>query len=141
VEGKRSVELDPLSMINNADLGNTYFYAHRYDEAAAAVRKAIEIDPSSHLAHYNLGEILQQNGQLGEAIAEYKKAVELDEDAEALALLGQAYARLGQRSEAEQILARLTEEAKTRYVSGYSMALMYLGLGEKEHAIEALERA
>src|SRR5438477_4568467 len=69
VEGKHAVELDPLSMINNADLGNTYFYARRYDEAVSAVRKAIEIDPSSHLAHYYLGEILQQKGQPAEAIA------------------------------------------------------------------------
>jgi TolB-like protein/Tfp pilus assembly protein PilF len=141
VEGKRSVELDPLSMINNADLGNTYFYARRYDEAVSAVKKAIEIDPRSHLAHYDLGEILQQKGQLSEAIAEYKKAVELDDDPQALALLGQACARSGKRSEAEQILARLTEEAKTRYVSAYCLALVYLGLGEKEHAIAALERA
>jgi TolB-like protein/Tfp pilus assembly protein PilF len=141
VEGKRSVELDPLSMINNADLGNTYFYARRYDEAVSALKKAIEIDPRSHLAHYYLGEVLQQKGQAAEAIAEYKKAVELDDDPQALALLGQAYARSGNRNDAEKILARLTEEAKTRYVSAYNMALMFLGLGEKENALDALERA
>jgi TolB-like protein/Tfp pilus assembly protein PilF/class 3 adenylate cyclase len=141
VEGKRSVELDPLSMINNADLGNTYFFSRRYDEAVSALKKAIEIDPRSHLAHYYLGEVLQQKGQAAEAIAEYKKAVELDDDPQALALLGQAYARSGNRNDAEKILARLTEEAKTRYVSAYNMALMFLGLGEKEKALDALERA
>jgi TolB-like protein/Tfp pilus assembly protein PilF len=140
-EGKRSVELDPLSMINNADLGNTYFYARRYDEAVAPLRKAIEIDPGSHLAHYYLGQVLQEKGETAAATAEYKKAVELDDDPQALACLGQAYARSGKRREAEQILARLMEEAKTRYVSAYNMALMFLGLGQKEHAIDALERA
>ena len=59
----------------------------------------------------------------------------------ALALLGQAYARAGQRDEAQKILARLTEEAKSRYVSGYSFALVLTGLGDKQSAIEALERA
>ena len=54
---------------------------------------------------------------------------------------GQAYARSGNRNDAEKILARLTEEAKTRYVSAYNMALMFLGLGEKEKALDALERA
>jgi TolB-like protein/Tfp pilus assembly protein PilF len=141
VEGKRSVELDPLSMINNADLGNTYFYWRRYDEAVSALKKAIEIEPHSHLAHYYLGEVLQHKGQAAEAIAEYKKAVELDDDPQALACLGQAYARFGNRNDAEKILARLTEEAKTRYVSAYNMALMFLGLGEKEEALNALERA
>jgi len=140
-EGKRSVELDPLSMINNADLGNTYFYGRRYDEAVSALKKAIEIDPGSHLAHYYLGQVFQQKGQAAKAGAEFKKAVELDDDPQALACLGQAYARWGKRKEAEQILARLTEEAKTRYVSAYNMALMFLGLGEKGNAIEALERA
>ncbi|HEY6155005.1 MAG TPA: tetratricopeptide repeat protein [Candidatus Udaeobacter sp.] len=140
-EGKRSVELDPLSMINHADLGNTYFYARRYDEAVSATRKAIEIEPRSHIAHYDLGEIFQKMGQLDAALDEYKKAVELDDDPQALALLGQAYARAGKRNEAEQILAHLIEEGKTRYVSAYNLALMYLGLGEKEHALDALERA
>ena len=57
------------------------------------------------------------------------------------AYLGQAYARAGQRDEAQKILAQLTEEAKSRYVSGYSMALMFMGLGDKEQAIDALERS
>jgi len=141
-EGKRAVELDPLSLINNADLGgNVYLNARRYDEAIAQLRKTIEIDPRFYLAHYYLGQAFQLQGQLTEAIAEYQRAVELDDDPEALAYLGQAYARAGQRDEAQKILARLTEEAKSRYVSGYSMALMFMGLGDKEQAIDALERA
>jgi TolB-like protein/Tfp pilus assembly protein PilF len=141
-EGKRAVELDPLSLINNADLGgNVYLNSRRYDEAIAQLRKTIEIDPRFYIAHYYLGQAFQLKGQLTEAIAEYQKAVELDDDPEALAYLGQAYARVGQRDEAQKILARLTEESKSRYVSGYSMALMFMGLGNKEHAIDALERA
>jgi predicted Zn-dependent protease len=56
-------------------------------------------------------------------------------------LLGQAYARAGQREEAQKILARLSEEAKSRYVHAYSFALMYLALGDKERAIDEIERA
>jgi TolB-like protein/tetratricopeptide (TPR) repeat protein len=141
-EGKRAVELDPLSLINNADLGgNVYLNARRYDEAIAQLRKTIEIDPRFYLAHYYLGQAFQLKGQRAEAITEYQKAVELDDDPEALAYLGQAYARAGQRDEAQKILAHLREEAKSRYVSGYSMALMFMGLGDKEQAIDALERA
>jgi tetratricopeptide (TPR) repeat protein len=141
-EGKRAVELDPLSLINNADLGgNVYFNSRRYDEAIAQLRKTLEIDPRFYIAHYYLGQAFQLKGQLAEAIAEYQKAVELNDDPEALAYLGQAYARAGQRDEAQKILARLTGEAKSRYVSGYSMALMFIGLGDKEQAIDALERA
>jgi len=140
-EGSRAVELDPLSLVDNVDLGWVYFAARRYDEAIAQMRKAIEIDSRSYLAHYYLGEAFQLKGQLADAIAEYRKAVELDDDPFALALLGQAYARAGQRDEAQKILARLTEEAKSRYVSAYSVALMFIGLGDKEQAMDALERA
>jgi len=140
-EGKRAVELDPLSMIDNADLGQIYFYARRYDEAISQVGKAIEIDPHSYLAHYYLGQIYQLQGHFTEAIAEYQKAVELDDDPQALAFLGQALARMGQHDKAQKILSRMTEEAKSRYVSAYSFALMFIALGDKERAIDALERA
>ena len=141
VEGKRAVELDPLSLINNADLGWVYINARRYDDAIAQLRKTIEIDPRFYLARYYLGEALQVKGQLPEAMTEYRTAVELNDDPLALALLGQAYARAGQRDEAQKILARLTEAAKSRYVSQYGFALVLIGLGDKEGAIDALERA
>jgi tetratricopeptide (TPR) repeat protein len=140
-EGKRAVELDPLSMIDNADLSWVYINARRYDEAIAQIRKTLEIDSKAYLAHYYLGQALQLKGQLTEAIAAYKKAVELDDDPFALALLGQAYGRNGQMDEAQKILVRLTEEAKSRYVSAYSFALMFMALGDKDRAIDAMERA
>jgi TolB-like protein/Tfp pilus assembly protein PilF len=141
VEAKRSIELDPLSMINNADFGNDYYYARRYDEAITQLRKTIEIEPRFYLAHYYLAQALQLKGQLPEAIAEYRKAVELDDDPFALALLGQAYARSGQRDEAQKILARLNEEAKSRYVAAYGIGVVFLGMGDKNHAMDELERA
>jgi len=140
-EEKRAVELDPLSLINNTDLGWSYLYARHYDEAIAQFRKTIEMDSHFYLAHYWLGEGLQLKGQLAEAIAEYRTAAELNDDPLVLARLGQVYARAGQRDEAQKILARLTEEAKSRYVPGYSFALVLTGLGDKEGAIDALERA
>ena len=132
VEAKRSIELDPLSMINNADFGNDYYYARRYDEAIAQLRKTVEIEPRFYLAHYNLGQALQMKGELPEAIAEYRKASELDDDPFALAMLGQALARSGERDEANKILARLSEEAKSR-VRGRLMVSesCTLGLGDK----------
>ena len=98
------------------------------------------MDPRFYYAHWHLGMALQLKGQLNEAIAEYRKAVDLNDDPSVLALLGQAYARAGQREEAQRILARLSEEAKSRYVQAYSFALMYLALGDKERAIDELER-
>jgi tetratricopeptide (TPR) repeat protein len=140
-EGKRAVELDPLALINNADLGWVYINARRYDDAISQLRKTIEIDPRFYLARYYLGQALQLKGQLKEGIAEYRAAVELNDDPVALAFLGQAYARAGEKEEARNILARLTEAVKSRYVSQYSFALVLVALGDKEAAIDALERS
>jgi len=140
-EGKRAVELDPLSLINNADLGWLYFNARRYNEAEAQARKTLEMDSHFYLAHYYLGEVLQLKGQLTEAIAEYKKAAELDDDPFVLGLLAQAYAKLGQRDEALKMLGQLQELATRRYVTSYSFALVHIALGEKDKAIDWLERA
>jgi len=139
-EGKRAVELDPLSLIINADLGYDYFIARRYDEAIEQLRRTIEIDPRFYDAHWTLGEALELKGQLREALAEYKKAAELDDDPFVLGLVAQAYAKLGQRDEALKILEQMQQLATRRYVADYSFALVHMALGEKNKAVEWLER-
>jgi TolB-like protein/Tfp pilus assembly protein PilF len=140
-EGKRAAELDPLSVIINADLAWTYASAHRLDEAEAQARKTLEIDPRFFLAHYYLGGVRQAKGQLPEAISEFQQAFDLNGDFYSLAMLGQAYARAGNKAEAQKILARLKEEAKSRHVAPYAWALLYLGLGDKNRALDELETA
>jgi TolB-like protein/Tfp pilus assembly protein PilF len=140
-EGKRATELDPLSLIINADFSWAYFCARRPDQAETQARKTLEIDPRFFLAHYYLGGISQFKGRLNEAISEFQKAVELNNDAYSLAMLGRAYARAGKKDEAQKILARMNEEAKSRYIAPYAWALIRLGLGEKERAIDELDRA
>ncbi len=139
-ELKRALELDPLSMIINADLSIIYLYAGRYDAAEAQARKTLEIDPRSFVAHYYLGAALQRTSRLKEAIPEFQKAVELNNDPYSIAMLAQAYARNGQTDQARKLLAHLNEMAKSAEVPEYALALVYTSLGEKERAIEALER-
>jgi TolB-like protein/Flp pilus assembly protein TadD len=140
-EGKRALELDPLSLIINADFGWIYFNAHRYDEAEAQLRKTLEMDANFFLAHFYLGCVLKLKGHIAQAIPEFQKAFDLNHDLYALAMLGQTYACNGQTEEARKVLAQLNEEAKSRYVAPYALALTLLGLGEKERALAELERA
>jgi Tfp pilus assembly protein PilF len=140
-EEKRALELDPLSLVINADFGWTYFNARRYDEAEAQVRKTLEMDANFFLAHFYLGGVLKLTGRIAQAIPEFQKAFDLNHDLYALAMLGQAYGRNGQTEEARKVLAQLHEEAKSRYVAPYALALALLGLGEKERALAELERA
>jgi len=138
-EHKRALELDPLSLSINIDLGYSYYVAGRYPEGIAQVRKALELDPNSYVAHYNLGWILEASGDLPGAIAEYAKSVSLDSDPFALALLGHAQALNGNRQAALNILKEVT--GSSRYVPAYSIGLVYLGLGDQDQAMNWLEKS
>jgi TolB-like protein/Flp pilus assembly protein TadD len=140
-EGKRALDLDPLSRIINADFGWIYLNARRYDEAETQVRKTLEIDANFFLAHFYLGCVLELKGRVAQAIPEFQKAFDLNDDLYALALLCNAYARNGQAEKARKVLAQLNEEAKSRHVAPYALAVALLGLGEKERALAELERA
>ena len=140
-EAKRAYELDPVSPIIHADLGGVSLAARRYDEAIQQLRATLEVDPEFYWAHRWLGMALELKGDTQGAIAEYKRAIELNDDPSTLAFLAHAYASIGRQEEARQLLAQLTEKAKTRYVQPYAFALVHLGLGEKDQALDWLEKA
>jgi TolB-like protein/Tfp pilus assembly protein PilF len=140
-EMRRALELDPLSVIINADVGTVLCTAGKFDEAIAQLHKTLEMDPDFYYAHWNLGQALELKGHTDEAIAEYKKASELDDDPLPLALLGRLYGRIGRKDEALKILDRLNEMAKGRYISRYNFAVLQIGLGNRDEAIRLLEQA
>ena len=140
-EGKRAIELDPLSPIINADLGQNLYNARRYDEAIAQLRKTLEIDPTFYYAHYNLGMALQRKGDVPAAIAEYTKAQQLSDDLFVQVLLAAAKAQSGDKDAAIQMLAELEELSQHRYVSSYWRTLLYLSLGNRDEAVRWLEQA
>jgi TolB-like protein/Tfp pilus assembly protein PilF len=139
-EVKRAVELDPISPIIRADLGTVYLMARRYDEAIEQFHSALELDPQFYWAHRNLGSALELKGTPVNAIAEYRRALELSDDPRVLAFVGHAEASIGRQKEARAILAQLTDASKTRYVSGYGFAVIHLALGEKDQALDWLEK-
>jgi TolB-like protein/Tfp pilus assembly protein PilF len=140
VEGRRSVELDPLSVVINADLGVTFFYAQRYDESAKQLRKTLELDPTSFYTHYNLGIALQAAGDLSGAIAEYEKAKQLGDNTYVSTLYAQAKARTGDNDAAQRMLSDLDQMSQRREVVGYLRALLYLSLNNKDEALRWLEK-
>ncbi len=140
-EVKRALELDPVSPIISASLGAVYRMARRDDEAIAQLRDTVEMHPEFYWGYRFLGLALELKGATGEAIVEYRKAFELSDDPVVLALLAHAEVSIGKQNEARQILAQLTEEAKARYVPAYAFAVIHLALGEKDQALDWLEKA
>jgi hypothetical protein len=62
-------------------------------------------------------------------------------DQDPSASLAHAYAMTGRRPEAEKILLDLERKSRSGYVSPYLLASINAGLGEKNTAIELLEKA
>ncbi len=143
-EMKRALALDPLSLVINTDLGALYLMTRRYDEAIVQLRRTLEMDGNYSRARAALGRALELKGEPDAAIVEYLKAQQLSEHTELPALLGHAHAAAGRRDEALKYLKeleRISAETPDRYVGAYSFALLYIGLGNKEAALAALERS
>jgi Serine/threonine protein kinase len=140
-EGKKAVELDPFSLIINADLGSTLMLARRYDEAIAQLRATIGLDSNFPYAHQMLGATLYHKGNIEAALAEFEKVRTLNDNCDLLAWLGCGYARLGKTGEALEMLKQLNDCANKSYARNLDYAIIYIGLGQKDVAIDYLEKA
>jgi Tfp pilus assembly protein PilF len=136
---RRAQELDPLSLSINWDIGVNLFFMRQYDRAIEQHQKTLEMEPDFVPAHTGLIPNYQKKGMYAEAMAEMKKANALGTP-EGEAALSYAYAVAGQREEAQKILNELTEQSKQRYVSPFSFALIYMGLGDNDRAFEWLNK-
>jgi tetratricopeptide (TPR) repeat protein len=140
-EAKRTEELEPLSFVASSHLGWIYYLSGRNDEAIEQCRKILELDPSSFPARRYLGLAYEAKGMHAEAIAEFQTGVKLSGSPLMLALLGHAYAVAGKKAEAQQVLNDLEQLQEQRYVSPYTVAAIYAGLGDQEQACKWLETA
>jgi TolB-like protein/DNA-binding winged helix-turn-helix (wHTH) protein/tetratricopeptide (TPR) repeat protein len=141
-EVKKAASLDPLSLIISSDLAEELLIAHRYDEATEQARKAINMDSFFAPAHYVLGQALVQKHMYQEAIAELQRAVELSEGSTAFAAnLAYAYALSGKRNEAIKILNDLKNRSQNGFSNAPEIALVYVGLDQKDQATSWLEKA
>jgi eukaryotic-like serine/threonine-protein kinase len=139
----KALELEPLSIIINANFGYHYYFAGQYEKAAKQLTTTLEVDPNYPHAHWVLGMVYLRQPKLGEAIAEFRKALILEgASPRYLAWLGIGYAVAGKHSDASKILGDLQELSKRRYVSPVWRALVSAHMErKKDEALEALERA
>ena len=138
-EMRKAENLDPLSLIISADIAEILLVAHLNDEAIEQGRKTVVMDPNFAIGHYELGQAFVQKHSYNEAIAEFHKAIELSGGSvPCTSNLAYAYAVSNKRNEAVRIL----KDLKTRSTGNASeIALMYVGLGDKDQAMKWLEKA
>lgn len=139
---KKARELDPLSISINASFGWRLYLAREYDRSIAQLRETLEMDPSYEWARLTLGQAYEQKGEYGLAVEELRKAVDLSHSSPLmLSALAHACALSGNHSEALKLLAQLEALSKTEYVSPFYIAIVYLGLGKNDMAMNWLEKA
>lgn len=140
-EAKRTEEIEPLSFVASSHLGWIYYLSGKNDQAIEQCKKILERDPSSFPARRYLGLAYEAKGMYTEAIDQFQTGVKLSGSPLMLALLGHAYAASGKRAEAQQVLTDLQQLQDQRYVSPYTVAAIYAGLGDKEQTFKWLETA
>jgi tetratricopeptide (TPR) repeat protein len=139
---ERAHSLDPLSPLVASDMGFELYYAGQYDEAARALRDAIEMSPKAAAPRFWLGRVLQAQKKYPEALAEYRAGgPDLAAWPPSLSGVGHLHGLLGDRTAALDVLSTLEARAQRGYVSAYTHALVYLGLGDMPRTFEWLERA
>ena len=139
---KKAQELEPLLAVHSSDLASTLLRAGRYAAALQESTRLIDLQPDFPMAHSTLGWAYLKTGRCDEGLVELEKAVSLAPgNTVLLGQLGQAYGIARRVAEARDVLRRLQAHSERRYVPPYHMAYVYVGLGEQDRAIDALELA
>jgi TolB-like protein/DNA-binding winged helix-turn-helix (wHTH) protein/Tfp pilus assembly protein PilF len=141
VEMRKAANVDPLSLIINADLAELLALAHSYDESIRQSRKTIEMDPNFGLAHNQLGQAYLQKHMNDQAVEELQEAVKLSGDSPTcIANLARAYAASGKRSEAVKLLSDLTKRSTPGHSYASEIAVICASLGDTDQAMNWLEK-
>ena len=138
---KLAQQLDPLSLETGTYVGFALYLLREYAQVVVQSQESLKVNPNNWGTHANLGMAYQQLGRLTEAVAELRKASEISGSPALLAELGHAYAMAGNRAEAQKVLDDLKDLSKRRFVPAFAIAVVYVGLGHKEQALNWLEKA
>jgi tetratricopeptide (TPR) repeat protein len=142
VEMRKAENLDPLSLIINADLAEFLLLTHSYDESVKQGRKIIEMDSTFAIGHKQLGDAYLLKQMDKEAVGELQEAVRLSGGSPiCIADLARAYVASGNMNEAVKLLNDLKKSSNTSFTNAPQIAMIYASMGDNDQAIHWLERA
>jgi serine/threonine protein kinase/Flp pilus assembly protein TadD len=141
-EAERAHELDPLNLLTYTVVGDTLFYARRFESSLTPYRKCLELDPTFGAGHTDLARSLEQLGRTNEAVVEFVRGTAgpdgLPRPSSGLAIL---YARDGRMDDAHATMQAVLELSQKQFVSPYGIASYYAVIGENDRALDWLEKA
>ena len=140
-EFKKAQELDPLSLIITVNLADRYLDSGDLKSAYAEVLKVIDLDPAYAEAQHPLSFIYLRQGKKNEALAAAQKGVELSgRTGFFLSSLGYIYTQTANQNEALKVIKELEAKYLRREATGYHLATIFVGLGDKDSAFSWLEK-
>lgn len=138
---KTAVELEPLSAVNNAELGWAYYLARQYDASIEQAQITLELEPGFAYAYFVSGLAYSSKGMYSEARTSLEKGLALTPDwLELQGLLAYARASAGDREEAQALLTKALKTSEGEYINEVVVASVYTALGDNDQAIAWLER-
>ena len=142
LEMEIALQLDPLSSILYEGRAFVHILTREYDEAIRRCREIQEFDPSFYKAYATMGRALSLAGRYPEALEMMEKGRARSGDVPSvLAAIGHVLALSGDRTGAQGVLAKLTARASEVHIPATCFAVVQMGLGEDEQALDSLEKA
>jgi TolB-like protein/tRNA A-37 threonylcarbamoyl transferase component Bud32 len=141
VQIRRALEMDPHNEVYWSMFGANLTFARRYDEAVVQFRKALSTSPRLPIAHWGLSGALFKQGLHDEALVEMRAYFNSLGDRETEEALTQGYAQSGYSGAMRRAADVLAARARKTYVLPTDVAYLYMWAGEKERALEWLEKA
>jgi DNA-binding winged helix-turn-helix (wHTH) protein/TolB-like protein len=142
-ESQTLVELDPFDLVTNVHMCWHHYMAREFAPALREAQRTLEMEKRWAWGYFFTALALCGLGEYHDAVRRFHKSFELSgrQNFVAFNALGYAYGRAGMRDRARDILRHSQELAGARYVSSYELALIHLGLGEEDMALERLNKA
>jgi len=137
-EADLALQLDPVSSRSFMTSAFSYYFARQYDQALMQMQRASELSHEPPELIFPLAVIYVEKGLYDEANHQFQQ---LGDAPHALGHMGNSYARMGKKAEAQQMIAKLERHVQESGVGRYEIALIYAGLGDKDQAFSWLDKA
>jgi eukaryotic-like serine/threonine-protein kinase len=139
---KQARDLDPFSLSIAAHPGWINYLSRNAEATVREARQALKLDPNFLPARRYLALGYDLQGKYNESVPEFQKALSLSPGSTLIkAELGYAFAKSGRREDALRALDELQRSQGQRRASPFHLALIHVGLGENDRAIELLNKA
>ncbi|HEV7763964.1 MAG TPA: protein kinase [Thermoanaerobaculia bacterium] len=141
VQGKKALELDPMSPIINAVVAFNSSMARRYNVAIEQGRRTTQLFPDFMPGHAYLGLALLESGKPRAAIEAFEASQKLQDIVVVATWLIRAHRAAGDLATADRMTKELEARGRREYLPPYYMAALYAHRADRDRAFAELDRA